>query len=327
MPILWVMHRNEGNIELHFLAPKMEATTGKAFNIAPPGEKSQQIFENFQKFQNEKFGFKQVTPNLLTAQFDVFEKRTRKGKFSHYLTKKVRANKIQNRTDLLRHLQHDLHWKVSRVGEDFISVIPAGRTRPIRLKGPAFTSKADYRDMLKQSSNFPTKLSPDELLKITKNLNNGIKARTNYNLKNYINLPNYKNRALNLKGKTQKTIEKNIVPNVPAAQHKVLFEEKVSNSKPLKTALEEFSSSTHASPPTKEKKANTGRSRGSSSGSSGSITIDIQIASVKAQMNSERDPVRKAQLLTQLLALQTKKEQMLLQEHNDKIKKINKLKP
>lgn len=331
VPVLWVMHRNEGNIELHFLVPKQEATTGKAFNIAPPGPKSQKLFEDFQKLQNDKLGFKQVVPSLLKAQFDTFEKGTRKEKISSYLVEKVKANEIHNRADLLRHLQHNLKWKVSRIGDDFISVIPTGKTKPIRLKGPAFTAKADYRDMLKQASNQPTKLNPDEILKIDKSLQNGIKARTSYNLKNYINPPNYKNKGLNFKGKTQRNDIENLMPKVPMAQHKAPLGEQVPVSQPLKTSSVEFSSSTLPNPSTQEKKASTGSSGPSlgSGGSSGSGTssIDAQISSVKAQMNSEKNPARRAQLHTQLLALQVKKEQMLLQQHNDRLKQLNNIKP
>lgn len=331
VPVLWVMHRNEGNTELHFLVPKQEATTQKAFNIAPPGQQSQKLFEDFQKLQNDKLGFKQVVPSLLKAQFDVFEKSTRKAKIGNYLVEKVKANEIHNRADLLRHLQQDMKWKVTRIGDDFISVIPTGKTKPIRLKGPAFTAKADYRDMLKQSSNQPTKLNPDELLKIDKSLQIGIKARTSYNLKNYINLPSYKNRALNFKGKTP-AIKQNIMPKVPMAQHKAPFGEQVSDPQPSKTSSDGFSSSTHGNPPTKQEKANLGRSgvspSGSGGGSSGGTSsIDSQIASVKAQMNNEKNPARRAQLHTQLLALQVKKEQMLLQQHNDRLKQLNKIKP
>ena len=330
VPVLWVMHREKGNTELHFLVPKMEATTGKAFNIAPPGPASQKLFEDFQKLQNDKLGFKQVTPNLLKAQFDTFEKGTRKEKISSYLVEKVKANEIHNRADLLRHLQHKLKWKVSRIGNDFISVIPTGKTKPIRLKGSAFTAKADYRDMLKQSSNHPTKLNPDEILKIDKSLQNGIKARTNYNLKNYINPPSYKNRGLNFKSKTP-AIKQNIVPKVPMAQHKAPLEGQGSSPQPLKSLSVEFSSSTHTNTPPHQKNstaAHSGPSLGSGGSSgSGTSSIDAQITSDKAQMNSEKNPARRAQLHTQLLALQVKKDQMLLQQHNDRLKQLNKIKP
>ncbi|WP_416820634.1 relaxase/mobilization nuclease domain-containing protein [Delftia tsuruhatensis] len=332
VPVLWVMHRNEGNIELHFLVPKQEATTGKAFNIAPPGPASKKLFADFQKMQNDKLGFKQVTPNFLTAQFDTFEKRTRKGNFSAYLVEKVKSNEIHNRADLLRHLQHKLKWKVTRIGEDYISVIPTGKDKPIRLKGPAFTAKADYRDMLKQASNQPTKLNPDELLKIDKSLQNGTKARTSYNLKNYINPPNYKSRGLNFKGKTQRNDIKKSCLGAVSAQQKAPLGEQVSDPQPSKTSSVEFSSSTLPNTSTKQEKTNLGRSGGSPSGSGGSSgggtsSIDAQISSVKAQMNSEKNPAKRAQLHTQLLALQVKKEQMLLQQHNDRLKQLNKIKP
>ncbi len=37
---LWVRHSHEGNVELHFCTPRLELSTGKALNIAPPGHES-----------------------------------------------------------------------------------------------------------------------------------------------------------------------------------------------------------------------------------------------------------------------------------------------
>ena len=329
VPVLWVMHREKGNVELHFLVPKQEASTQKAYNIAPPGPQSQKIFEDFQKVQNDKLGFKQVVPSLLKAQFDVFEKGTRKAKIGSYLVEKVKANEIHNRSDLLRHLQQDLKWKVSRIGDDFISVIPTGKTKPIRLKGPAFTAKADYRDMLKQSSNMPTKLNPDELLKVQKSLTNGIQARTKYNQNTFLKPVSYKNRSNNLNARLAKT-SKNIKIDMPkvAASHSIKdsLKSDVSDSKPLSTAFESLKGSTHTNPSTTSNKSPMARSGGSASGGGGS-SIDIQIASLRAKMNSEKDPIKRAVLHSQLLALQAKKEEQARQQHNEQLKRLNKIKP
>lgn len=35
--ILWVKHEHNGRTELHFLIPRQEVNTGKAFNAFPPG--------------------------------------------------------------------------------------------------------------------------------------------------------------------------------------------------------------------------------------------------------------------------------------------------
>lgn len=37
---LWVRHVHEGNVELHFCTPRLELTTGRALNIAPPGHEA-----------------------------------------------------------------------------------------------------------------------------------------------------------------------------------------------------------------------------------------------------------------------------------------------
>lgn len=331
VPVLWVMHRDKekGNVELHFLVPKMEATTGKAYNIAPPGPASIKLFEDFQKIQNDKLGYKQVIPSLLKAQFDTFENKTRKAKIGSYLVEKVKANQIHNRADLLRHLQQDLKWKVTRIGEDYISVIPTGKDKPIRLKGPAFTSKADYRDMLKQSSEQPTKLNPDQLLKVVESMNKGMKARTKYNHNTFLKPISYKNRSNNLKASLTKT-PKNIkidVPKVAASNSiKDSLKSDVPVSKPLLTGFESLRGSTHTNPSTTSNKAATARSGGYGSGGGGS-SIDIQIASLRAKMNSEKDPIKRAVLHSQLLALQAKKEEQARQQHNEQLKRLNKIKP
>lgn len=337
VPILWVMHKEKGNVELHFLVPKMEASTGKAYNIAPPGIANQKIFDDFQKIQNDKLGFKQVVPNLLRTQFDTFEKKGIKGKFSSYLIKKVKANQIHNRADLLRHLQHDLKWKVTRIGEGYITVIPPDskdkndNPKPIRLKGPAFTAKVDYRDMLKQSSNQPTKLNPDEVLKVMESMNKGTQARTKYNHNTFLKPISYKNRSNNLKNSLTKTAKTSIkdMPKVAASNSiKDSLKSDVPVSQPLKATFNEPTGSTHTNPSTTSNKASQGRSGGSASASGGGgSSIDMQIASLKAKMNSEKDPIKRAVLHSQLLALQAKKEEQARQQHNDNIKRLNKIKP
>lgn len=332
IPILWVMHKEKSNIELHFLVPKQEASTSKAFNIAPPGQQSQKLFIDFQKIQNDKMCFKQVTANLLKAQFDTFEKNTRKAKISEHLTNKVKKNELHTYSDLLRHLEHDLKIKVTRRGKDFISVKMPGKDKAVRLQGPAFTPGADLRELLKQSSNQPTKLNPDEILKTQISLNSGIKARELYNKNTYLKPISYKNRSLNLKSqltKTPKTSIKDVLRVAVSNSTKPFEEVPPVPVQPLKTAVGELSTSTHTNPSTSDKNSQSARSGGSGGGGSGGglSSIDSQIAAVKAKMNNEKDPGKRAALHAQLMALQVKKELQARQQHNDELKRINKIKP
>ncbi len=45
-----VKHQDKGNLELHFLIPRLELKTMKSFNISPPGKKSQQLAKIFKQY-------------------------------------------------------------------------------------------------------------------------------------------------------------------------------------------------------------------------------------------------------------------------------------
>lgn len=267
-PVLMVRHLEKDNLEIHFLIAK-QTSTGKALNIAPPGAGNQRLFEDFQKVQNDKLGFKQVTPNLLKAQFDTFEKYTRKAKIGDHLIRKVKNNELNTYSDLLRHLEHDLNIKITRRGKDYISVKMPGKEKPVRLKGPAFTPGADLKELLKQSSNQPTKLNPDELLKVQKSLKNGVNRRAEYNHKTY-NTP-VKNKGLNFKSSSNKI--KDIKIDVPKgvgqtpAQRKL--EELFPTSNGISTVVDEIPTSKATQVATQAKKQPIASSSGSAGSSGG----------------------------------------------------------
>lgn len=328
-PVLWVLHRDKGNVELHWLTAKQDAKTKKSLNIAPPGKASQKLFEDFQKFQNEKLGFKQVVPSMLKAQFDVFEKRTRKAKIGEYLTNKVKNNELSTYSDLLRHLEQDLKIKVTRRGKDYISVKMPGKEKAVRLKGPAFTPGADLKELLKQSSNQPTKLNPDQLLKVQTSLNNGIKYRAEYNEKTFNKVPNFKNRSLNLKGSSNKSIKNIDVPKVvgqTTAQRP--FEERVPVSQPSQKLIEKLQTFVATQSTGQAKKQPTASSSGSAggSGSGGSGSLSAKMLSLTALMNAEKDPVKRWALLAQLIAVKIQRDLALSRENEAEKKRLSKIK-
>ena len=331
-PVLVVRHLEKGNLELHFLIAKQDAKTGKALNIAPPGFQSQKLFEDFQKIQNDKMGFKQVKTSLLKAQFDVFEKKTRKAKIGNYLIDKVKRNELHTYSDLLRHLEQDLKIKVVKRGKDFITVVMPGKDKPVKLQGPAFTPGADLRELLKKSSDQPDKLTPDKKDELLKSLSNGIQARASYNNKTY-NSP-AKSRALNFKSNSKiskaSLIKTKIdMPKVATSNSIKNFEE-VAPVPVSKTAPIEATASTLPNTSTQQKTSSNSLKSGSSGsgGSGGGVSsLDSQIALIKSQMNNEKNPGKRAALHAQLMGLQVKKEIQARQQHNDELKRINKIRP
>lgn len=328
-PVLMVRHLEKDNLEIHFLIAK-QTSTGKALNIAPPGAGNQRLFEDFQKVQNDKLGFKQVTPNLLKAQFDTFEKYTRKAKIGDHLIRKVKNNELNTYSDLLRHLEHDLNIKITRRGKDYISVKMPGKEKPVRLKGPAFTPGADLKELLKQSSNQPTKLNPDELLKVQKSLKNGVNRRAEYNHKTY-NTP-VKNKGLNFKSSSNKI--KDIKIDVPKgvgqtpAQRKL--EELFPTSNGISTVVDEIPTSKATQVATQAKKQPIASSSGSAGSSGGSIkgsgALNSRFHSLIAMMNNEKDPVKKAQLYAQLISVRIQRDQALSREEEAEKERLSKIK-
>ncbi|WP_147126220.1 relaxase/mobilization nuclease domain-containing protein [Shimia ponticola] len=53
--VLWVRHRHEGRVELHFCTPRLELTTGKSLNIASPGY--QDAYDSLRDVMNQRHGW------------------------------------------------------------------------------------------------------------------------------------------------------------------------------------------------------------------------------------------------------------------------------
>lgn len=100
---LWVKHFDKGRLELHFLTPKVDLRTGKAFNLHPPGKANLLFFESFVRMENLRHGFAQVDNKDMSAKdaefyadvmTDLYAKR------KSYLTEKYDRIKTTNRKEI-----------------------------------------------------------------------------------------------------------------------------------------------------------------------------------------------------------------------------------
>lgn len=152
LDLLAVKHEDKGRLEVHFLVPRMDLETGKAFNIAPPGRKTTQICELFKRSWNERFGFEDVVQDPFKAKKNQFETVVPTFKKQHdlkqWVSKFARALHSQglanNRDDLMDVLTSK-GFTITRKGQDYVSVKHASMTKAVRLKGLAFTEGVDYK--------------------------------------------------------------------------------------------------------------------------------------------------------------------------------------
>ncbi len=101
---LWIKHFDKGRLELHFLMPRKDLKTNKAFNIHPPGKANLLFFESFVRITNLKYGFEQSDKKPMTAKdlrfytdvfIDLRQKRKEYLKLKFDAPKKIKYSKTK----------------------------------------------------------------------------------------------------------------------------------------------------------------------------------------------------------------------------------------
>lgn len=191
----WVAHRDKGNLELHFLVANTELKTGQQLNIHPPGEKNIAFFNTFVSVMNDNLGFAQVVSDPLKIALKPFEAKSPNGKkdkkskndLAKALHAEIGDGLIANRNQLIGFLRRR-GLDIPTIGSDFITVRLPGRTQGTRLRGPLFTKGSDYAQLVAEhhQSKIPKFLTPEEAKDQQENLIAGIRARTAFNQRRYL---------------------------------------------------------------------------------------------------------------------------------------------
>ena len=162
---LWVKHTHEGNTELHFVVPRLELSTGKALNIAPPGY--EKMFDAWRDKWNFSMGWadpqEQTRKRLIQdgpsyqLKLDAEAVRTNMPKaenprqlMSEYLFQRLANGQIETHADVLASIA-EVGCEVTRndvdkkTGTPFLSFRPEPEAKPIRLKGALFDKQFNLR--------------------------------------------------------------------------------------------------------------------------------------------------------------------------------------
>jgi len=136
--ITWVRHSHTqgGRVELHFLTPRMELSSGKAFNIAPPGwERS---YAPLRDTYNFEYGWARPDdPARARTQQQTSETPIRsetRDSVTAYLEGKILTGEIENRADIVAAL-HEVGLETPRQGKNYITAMDPDTGDRWRLKG------------------------------------------------------------------------------------------------------------------------------------------------------------------------------------------------
>ncbi|UWR15609.1 relaxase/mobilization nuclease domain-containing protein [Sulfitobacter sp. M368] len=100
--ILWVRHQHMGNVELHFLIPRVELYSDRSFNPAPPG--SEGFYNTFRDYWNTREGW--VSPEepdrkrMVKPVLDLGDRKGIKETIRTFMLQKIEAGAVRNHADV-----------------------------------------------------------------------------------------------------------------------------------------------------------------------------------------------------------------------------------
>lgn len=208
--ILWVRHSHAGHHELHFVIPRVELSSGKAFNPCPPGW--QKHFDVFRNLHNIREGWarpddpahrRMYTPehtSLFKARLLRWGKTIKKDERDEakeaihaYVLALVEQQKIHARQDILIALQ-EAGLEIARAGTQYITVKDPESGHKFRLKGGIYGEQFDYTDRTAENQDRARETGsrdpdPAELHRLESELERVIEGRAAYNRSRYPRQP------------------------------------------------------------------------------------------------------------------------------------------
>jgi len=190
--ILWVEHQDKGNLELHFVIPRLELTTGKAYN--PHWHKADQDrLLLFQDIQNAKYNltnpYEAERANALQMPTKWDNRSKAKEEINDVIVQGVSSGQLQNREQIVEFLENSgLEVKRSAKGKlskNFIAVKSPEDKDYIRLKGAYynedFRSAAEVEKQLTTREQRHSFTTPEQLRKAEQRLDSQIQKRAEFN--------------------------------------------------------------------------------------------------------------------------------------------------
>nr|WP_323778397.1 relaxase/mobilization nuclease domain-containing protein [Amylibacter sp.] len=137
--VLWVRHTHEDRVELHFCTPRLELTSGRSLNIAPPGY--EKAFDSLRDVMNQRHGWADPMELERTQEArDTIETRTRaqgRDELHAWLQDQISVGLITDRATMIDALT-DAGYDLPRVGKAYLTARDPDTDERWRLKGEIF---------------------------------------------------------------------------------------------------------------------------------------------------------------------------------------------
>ena len=200
--ILWVRHTHAGHHELNFLIPRVELSTGKSLNIAPPGPASRELFDTLRSMVNAEFGL--ADPEDVTRARDLSlpnhlarlrADAARQGKpvprdniremITEHVRREVDAGRITDRAGVEAFLKAQGFTLTRTKNADYLSVLDPATGQKLRLRGGLYhRDRFNPYDTMRQQVRYGAP-DPARAAELAAKLERLTAARAQYHQKRY----------------------------------------------------------------------------------------------------------------------------------------------
>ena len=137
--ILWVRHTHEDRVELHFVTPRMELTTGKSLNIAPPNY--QKSYDALRDVLNKEHQWNDPQAPERAREVKSIIEDVKRGEgreqLHDWILDHIEQGTIENRSSMIEQL-NEAGFDIPRQGKAYITVRDPESEERWRLKGDIF---------------------------------------------------------------------------------------------------------------------------------------------------------------------------------------------
>lgn len=192
--MLWVRHTHEGRVELHFVTPRMELTSGRSLNIAPPGY--QKHYDALRDVLNKEHGWNDpMAPERARETVSLIES-VRRGDarelIHDWIVQLIETGEIHDRPSMTEALTA-AGFDLPRAGKNYITVRDPETDERWRLKGDLFredwTRENTLERALERAAGEPSpsgsRLDAIALDELRGRLERSLEARASYNRDRY----------------------------------------------------------------------------------------------------------------------------------------------
>jgi len=236
--ILWVLHEDKGRTELHYIAPRLELSTGLSFNPYFVGRDfaKKDLFQDYINLKHNLSSHKdnlQLTTSKKTNWKDLYSKKDIRSSIDNELLELIKNGFISSRDEVIEQIK-EWGFGINRQGKDYITIVD-NNNKKHRLKGGIygrdFQNWTELEEKFREKRTTSSNGNEREFKKVRESLSEIIGKQSEFNRGKYskskrnifqkderieYEKTEYK-RKLNLKtvGEMEKNIS-NFYPNSPS---------------------------------------------------------------------------------------------------------------